>query len=93
MSPQTHAEITRATQAFMDTLVDAQALAAAGEFGPRLAELLARARRLLDIVDERMLGLDRDKYADAFVVAQTMRTGLDRLSEAATTDAGDAVAD
>lgn len=88
MSPQTPSEITRATQAFMDTLVDAQALAASGEFGPQLALLLRRARELLDLVDEQMLRLDREQYADAFGVAAKMRHGLTRLSEAAATDSG-----
>jgi hypothetical protein len=91
MDEHVRQEIARASAAFMAAMKEAQAMSAAGSFGPRLNEVLAHAQELLDIIDDHMRSLDQAEHVAAFALAAKMRSSLEALARAVTdVERGDA---
>jgi hypothetical protein len=72
-------ELAQAMNALVETLACARALAMDGVTGPELATLLERAGRELEIVDEKLLILDRYRQRSLFKHAERLRGRLDGL--------------
>jgi hypothetical protein len=75
-------DLARSIGALVKTLSTARALAMDGTYGPELATLLARARRELDLADEKLLLLDRRRQRSLFRRAERIRERLDHLHHA-----------
>ena len=55
-------DTTRAIAAFMRAVEEAQAMVKVRNVGAELDDILRHAKELLDIVDEDLLRLDREKH-------------------------------
>jgi hypothetical protein len=74
-------ELARSLGALVDTLAQAHALAAGGTHGSELADLLARARGELDLADEKLLALDRNRQRSLFRRAGRIRSRISLLQQ------------
>jgi hypothetical protein len=73
------AEYAQALSALVTTLTEARAAAADAGDELRLRSLVARARRDLDLADEKLLMLDRRRQRSIFRRAERLRDRLDHL--------------
>ena len=73
------AKPTETINEFLRCVEEAKAMVVAGEIGSRLDSLLIDAQRLLDIVDEKLLELDRQQHREVFEIAATLHDKLHRL--------------
>lgn len=72
-------ELARSIEALVDTLACARALAEERALRTELAELIGRARRELDVADEKLLMLDRRRQRSMFRRAERIRDRLENL--------------
>ena len=78
-SPAARADLEKSIGALVVTLTEARGLALRGSRGGELAPLLARAKRELDLADEKLLMLDRRHQRSVFRRAERIRDRLDLL--------------
>ena len=78
-SQAARADLEKSIGALVVTLTEARALAQGGSQDSDLAALLARAKRELDLADERLLMLDRRHQRSVFRRAERIRDRLDLL--------------
>lgn len=78
-APAERAELARSIAALVETLAEARALAANAAIGADLARLVDRARRELDVADEKLLMLDQRRQRSIFRRAGRIRERLDSL--------------
>ena len=78
-SSAARADLEKSIGALVVTLTEARALAQRGSQGSELASLLARAKRELDLADEKLLMLDRHDRRSVFRRAERIRDRLDLL--------------
>lgn len=83
-SPAERDDLARAVAALVGTLTAARDLAAGGAIGAELTDLLDRARRELDVADEKLLVLDRHRERSMFRRAARIRDRIDRLQHSVT---------
>jgi hypothetical protein len=72
-------EFSRALSALVSTLAEARAASSRPDDEVRLRGLVQRARRELDLADEKLLMLDRRRQRSIFRRAEQLRTHLDNL--------------
>jgi hypothetical protein len=75
------ARIEPAISAFMQAIESARELAANGALGEKLDAILRQADELLDVVDEELLQLDRERHRHVFLAAPLLRMRLEVLQE------------
>lgn len=73
------AQFAEAVSALVGTLAAAHALAAEQGDDDRLRALLRRARDELDVADEKLLMLDRNRERSVFLRSERLRARLGRL--------------
>jgi hypothetical protein len=73
------ADLEKSIGALVATLAEARTLALRGMRGAELERLLARARRELDLADEKLLVLDRYRQRSAFRQAGRIRDRIEQL--------------
>jgi len=83
-SPAERDDLARAVAELVGTLTAARDLAAGGAIGAELTDLLDRARRELDVADEKLLVLDRLRERSMFRRATRIRERIDRLQHSVT---------
>jgi|RhiMethySRZTD1v2_1073278.scaffolds.fasta_scaffold115240_2 hypothetical protein len=72
-------EFALAVEALVSTLAEARAVSSDPSDEPRLRGLLQRARRQLNVADEKLLMLDRRRQRSIFRRAERLREHLDDL--------------
>ena len=77
--PTSTARIEPAISAFMQAIENARELAANGAVGDKLDTILRQANELLDVVDEELLQLDRQRHRHVFLAAPLLRMRLEAL--------------
>ena len=71
----------RAIEAFMAVMVEARSMAAAGNVGADLDDVLRHASELLDVLDGVLLRLDAKEHDALFQARWVLRVRLERLRE------------
>ena len=69
-------DASRAVEAFLGKLSEAKRMAASGQTGDELDDLLQHAEKLLDVMDNELRDFDRTEYAHLFSAAVRMRRKL-----------------
>jgi len=71
----------RAIEAFMAAMVEARSMAAAGNVGADLDDVLRHASDLLDVLDDVLLRLDAKEHDAVFQARWVLRVRLERLRD------------
>ena len=78
-TPKARAEFAQAVSALVATLAEARTLPGGLDDEPRVRALMQRARRELDLAEEKLLMLDRRRQRSIFRRADQLRQRLDDL--------------
>ena len=75
------AEASRAVEAFLLAVEDAQEFATRGDVGDDLDDVLLHAKEMLDIMDIELSDVSRAEHLELFAAVPVLRQKLERLRD------------